>query len=327
MMRRLGLPLAIAGLALSAVACSGGAGGPQAVAVPEVFDLNVDAAANIAAVDPNRGAVVAADQLRELLEQDMSWHGITLVQVMRAARANDSSLQAWIAQLVDNTTTITADVGLVYGPVGARAFNQQWAQHTQFLVDYAVAVGRHDSKGADEAKEDLDDYEADSASFFATATGGHVTAAAAQQLLTTHVDDMLAMIDAAQAGDDAGSLRLATSDGAYLSTIADGLSGAIAAQQPQAFPGSTATPAAVLCTIVTAKTTGYLETLLITGNSTSADAHAAAASLASAANETTDAVLGFAGDLPRASVATQAAAAKASLVAAQKFAVAHAPTT
>ena len=60
-------------------------------------------------------------------------------------------MQGWIDQLVHNTGALTADVGLAYGPVAARAFNQLWAQHTQFLVDYAVAVGSGDEEAQDEA--------------------------------------------------------------------------------------------------------------------------------------------------------------------------------
>ena len=64
----------------------------------------------------------------------------------------------WIDQLVQNTEDLTLAVGLIYGPVGARAFYQQWAQHTQFLVDYAVAVGQDNDPAADEARAHLADY-------------------------------------------------------------------------------------------------------------------------------------------------------------------------
>ena len=100
---------------------------------------------------------------------------------------SDPSLDAWIEELVANTDDITAAVGLVYGPVGARAFNQQWAQHTQFLVDYAVAISRGDDAAATLAREQLQIYAEDSGSFFATATTGGLPADAVRELLDTHV--------------------------------------------------------------------------------------------------------------------------------------------
>jgi hypothetical protein len=238
--------LVIAVVGLLAEACSGGP--TAAPAVPQVFNLTHDAAAGIAPVDPNRAQVAPADQLRLILEQQMAWHGITLVEAMRAAEAgNGVSTKAWIRQLSENTDDLVHSIGLAYGPVGARAFQQQWAQHTQFLVDYATAVGRGDRTAENQAKADLADYVRDQGSFLSVATGGRLSAKVATHVLTVHVADMIAQVDAAARSDRATSTRIALDDHTYLNGVADDLTGAIAAQEPAAFPGVINTASAVYC--------------------------------------------------------------------------------
>ena len=55
---------------------------------------------------------MSADLLRNSLEKEFTWHGVTLAQVMRAAHAGDPSLDAWIDELSSSTDDITAAVGL-----------------------------------------------------------------------------------------------------------------------------------------------------------------------------------------------------------------------
>jgi hypothetical protein len=213
-----------------------------------VFDLDVDLAADVADVDPGRADVAPATAVLALLEQHLAWHGVTLVEVMRATRAG-ADAGPWIDALVQNSADMTATVGLVYGPVGARAFGQQWAQHTQFLVDHAVAVGNGDDDAAALAEESLATYARDAGSFFETATGGALPADAVQGLLQTHVDHMVDLTEAEHAGDDVAALGLALTDNEYLFGIAAGLAGAITGQFPTVFPGSLDTPDAAFCTI------------------------------------------------------------------------------
>lgn len=231
--------------ALAVVICIGiaacSSGPAQVPQVPEVFDLDHDATVGIAEVDPSRGAVVAADELRLLLENHMAWHGITLVEAMRAAAAGDAEVDRWTTALVGNTDDITAAIGLVYGPVGARAFHQLWAQHTQFLVDYAAAVGRDDRSARAAAQRNLRDYVTDSGSLLATATGGRLPAETAREVLQTHVEHMMQQLDATAADDRATALAVALDDHEYLFGVAGALAGAIAAQHPVAFPGEITT--------------------------------------------------------------------------------------
>ncbi len=321
--RKAALSIATLAVAMTAASC-GTSPSASTLAVPEVFNLNVDPAAGIAQVDPTRSNLLPADKLRGVLEKALTWHGITLVEVMRAARRDDASAQVWIAELVKNTADLTADIGLVYGPDAARAFNQQWAQHTQFLVDYAVAVGHHDTHAAAKAKADLQDYATDSGSFFETATDGGLPASLVQQLLSTHIQHMYSMLDADQAGDLDGSVGFATTDGAYLATIANGLSTAIAAQRPTVFTGSTSTPTSEFCTIVTTKTAGYLEGLLMTGNAGDPAVRTADSALALATSTQSSTVVGFA-TLPPGGPALLAQTTRTGLDHAIAYALANTP--
>jgi len=243
---------------LVGVAACGGDEQTEAVEIPHVFDLAHDPTSAIPEVVPGRVDVVSADLLRNSLEKEFTWHGVTLAQVMRAAHAGDPSLDAWIGELTSNTDDITAAIGLVYGPVGARAFNQQWAQHTQFLVDYAVAISRGDEDAADLARDQLVTYAEDSGSFFETATGGGLPADAVRELLDAHVSHMLGMIDMVDRGDTQAALEVALTGNEYLSTIAQGVSSAIAGQDSLAFPGTIETEVSLYCSIVTTETGNYL---------------------------------------------------------------------
>ncbi|MCU1359320.1 MAG: copper amine oxidase [Ilumatobacteraceae bacterium] len=282
-----------------------------AAVVPHVFDLTHDPAANIAELDPDRSDVLPAGTLRSVLERDLAWHGITLVEMMRAARRNDAQLQAWIDAMAANTDDLVADVGLVYGPQPASAFDQQWAQHTQFLLDYAVAVRDGDDDAADLARSNLATYAADSGSFFETATGGRLPADEVQQLLQTHIGHMYDMITADADGNAGGTLDASLQDNDYLLAIANGLATAMADQQPDVFTGHVDTPTAAYCAIVTGSTGSYVLTTLLSDQPTAADT--AATAFATATGQPATDVLGDVAPLSDPDQATVAATAKALL--------------
>lgn len=258
MRRRAGRSLGAAGVVvvgLLAAAC-----GDEAVpvALPNVFDLAHDPTAAIADRSADTDEVMPAEQLRSELEKALTWHGITVTKVMVSAYAGDPAVDAWVAQLTENTDEITRAVGLVYGRDAAFAFNQQWAQHTQFLVDYAVAIARGDDAAADDARRSLGHYAADAGSFFATATANALPEDAVRELLDTHVGHMIDAIDAIDAGDGATALDRALEGNAYLATIAQGLATAFANQDGVSFPGPVDTQQAAYCSIVTTETGAWL---------------------------------------------------------------------
>lgn len=276
--RRWNWAVASLGAASFVVACS--SGDASRVAVPDVFDLARDPAAQIDQVDPSRSDVLAAADLRGVLDDALIWHGITLIQVMRGAQAGRDDVTTWIDALTANSDAITRAVGLVYGPVGGRAFYQQWAQHTQFLTDYATAVGAGDAKAATAATASLRTYARDSGTFFATATSGGLPATVVQELLDTHVDHMLAMIDAEAHGDDQASRAKALDDNGYLSAIALALAGGISTQFPTVFTGPIETQETAFCSLARRQAGALVLARLFTTSSTDPVLAASAAALA-----------------------------------------------
>ena len=88
-------PLVPAGLVVVGLAALVGCGGDDtsaSVEIPNVFELAHDPTSAIPDVDPDAPVeVMPADLLRSRLEKELTWHGITLVQVMRAAHDGDAS--------------------------------------------------------------------------------------------------------------------------------------------------------------------------------------------------------------------------------------------
>jgi hypothetical protein len=295
----------------SALVACGNDDPSSSVEVPHVFDMAHDAAAGIAVVDRERTDVLPAATLRSVLERDLAWHGVTLVEMMRAARRSDPQLQSWISAMAANTAELVADVGLVYGPVAARAFDQQWGQHTQFLLDYTVAVRDGNDAAASLARSNLATYASDSGSFFQTATDGGLPADEVEQLLQTHIGHMYDMLAADAEGDRDGTLAASLQDNDYLLAIANGLATAMADQQPDAFTGHIDTATAEYCTIVTGSTGNYVLTELISDRRAVVDA--AATIFETATGQSVDSVLGPVASLSDTDQATVASTAKGML--------------
>jgi hypothetical protein len=180
-----------------------------------------------------------ADELRNALERDLAWHGITLVQTMRSIEADSPDADAWIAALAQNTDDIVEKIGALYGPAGADAFYQQWAQHTQFLADYAAAVREGDDGALDAAAADLATYADDSGHFLDRATGGILPAETATGLLNGHVAHMRAMIEAVGDGDHPQHCRRHWPTTPICQASPRGWPELFVAQHPDWFPGST----------------------------------------------------------------------------------------
>ena len=232
-------------LALSLGALSLGACGTETRAqTPHAatFDLHDDPAADIAPVDATRTAVLPAADLHALLDSLLSEHSALAVHLMRAATDGTPGDRAAVTKaLAQNTDSLTGAIGIVYGPDGARAFDQLWKQHIQFFADYAAA--RSDAART-EALADLRDYSMDFSSFTATATGGLAPLEAVVGLLHTHITQLTAAADAYRRKDYAGAVRHQHEARSHMYDIAGALAGAISTQQPAVFPGDAAAGAA-----------------------------------------------------------------------------------
>jgi len=250
-------PLAVVAILLLSACQSSGS-----VRVPEVFRLDHDPSRDVAEVAADRGVVLPASDLRLELEQQFAWHSVTLAQTMRAASVGRAQSSGWLDAMKTNNDAMAADVGLVYGPTAARAFDQVWAQHTQFLVDYSVALANGDAAAVTTARDSLDAYVHDQASMLSLATGDRLPTKAVAGLLRTHIDNMIRQVDDDQANDLVGSRKVGNADVEHLVGVAGALSGAIAAQSPQSFPGASDTPAAVYCSLVNRTAAQWVQTAL-----------------------------------------------------------------
>jgi hypothetical protein len=246
--RRLGAVAVAAVVGVLAGACS--ADERSTPAVPHIFALNDDPAAVVAPVASDRVNVLAAAQLRLVLEELLGWHVVTLTEVMARTERGDKDLQRWMDALAGNSEDIIAAVGLVYGPVAARAFAQLWANHTQFLIDYSAAKGNHDPGGQRDALDHLGEYERDNAALLGRATGGKAPTGVVQRQLTAHVTQMTNALDAAAAGEHDRHAQISLEALGYAADIGQDLAGAIAAQQPTAFPGPLDADNTALCSLV-----------------------------------------------------------------------------
>lgn len=232
--------LALVGLA----ACGDEAAAPPAV--PRLYDLDHDP---LAGVTVDTTVAVPADRLRLVVEDLFEWHSISLTGALRTTAQPGPGQTGWVDQLAVNSDELSQAIALVYGPDGAKAFGQQWAQHTQFLVDYAAARQRGDEAAATTARANLEAYERDAGALLGQATEGRVPADAATSLLREHVERMLASIDALVAGDPARATTLVLEDHGYLNGVAGALAGAFADQFPARFGGKLDTAYAEYCSL------------------------------------------------------------------------------
>ncbi|MGD9794677.1 MAG: hypothetical protein AB7V43_14465 [Acidimicrobiia bacterium] len=231
----------VAVTALSIVLVSCGEEGPTSSGVldgTELLRLERDPADGVAPVDPDRGMVMSADQLDETLRTLFDEHVVLLSELMRRAAIGGLDVDVAIEALERNTDDLTAAVGLVYGPTGARAVAQLWAGHTQFLLDHANSARAGNDEAMTAADRRLGHYEHDFACVLSDATGNGLPTETVQQLLQVHVDQLTAQADAAFDRRWSDVVAITLDAQSHMADIAHALAGAIAAQQPNAFPGT-----------------------------------------------------------------------------------------
>ncbi len=169
-----------------------------------------------AAVGPSEPA---GTQLR--LETLLSHHAVLTTNLMRSRLRGDPDLaQAAVAAVSKNTDDVTAVIDSLAGHDAAATFKDLWSRHINQLFDYARALAANDTAGMDRDRADLATYERDIGAFFATATKGQVSAAAAQGALTTHIDGLLKQADAYAAKDYATSYATERQSYAHMFDIA-----------------------------------------------------------------------------------------------------------
>ena len=195
-----------------------------------VFDMTADPGQGLPVAKPGHPVVLARAAVRSTLDSLLAAHTTLVATLMHQVGASDANPAAAVKALATNTTALAGAITLVYGTDGGRAFQQLWAQHTQFFIDYAHAVRAHDGKAKQQAKEELADYQSDFGNFVTTATGGRVPLLAVTSLLHGHVQDLTQYIEADVAGRVVEARRLLDQAVAHMHVIATEVADSIVRQ-------------------------------------------------------------------------------------------------
>jgi hypothetical protein len=141
-------------------------------------------------------------QLQALLGQ----HSILAADMMRGRLRDDPDLaQAANAALGRNTDAMGKLVGSAFGSRAAQAFTPLWGNHVTALFNYSRGLAEDDDAVTAQAKVAVTTFEGELAAFFAGASQGRLTTAAARGAVTTHITHLLDQADKYAAGDYTGS--------------------------------------------------------------------------------------------------------------------------
>jgi hypothetical protein len=132
-------------------------------------------------------------QLEALLGQ----HSVLVADMMNSRIRNDDDVaQVANVAVTRNTDDLTAVVKAMFGDQAAAAFHTAWSAHTTAFFNYARGVATNDAAVRDDARAQLVKFENGLGDFFAGASQGRLSQAAAHATLATHIDHLLQQADA-----------------------------------------------------------------------------------------------------------------------------------
>ena len=151
-----------------------------------------------------------------------------------AAKATGAALggrtdqfNAYGTLLNTNGTDLGAAIGGIYGAEAQDEWNRIWSAHNGFFVAYTTGVGEGNQAAQDQAVSDLTTiYVPEFSAFLAGATD--LPEAAIAELVTDHVLQTKAVVDAQAAGDFAAAYAAIRAAYAHMSMMGDALAPAIA---------------------------------------------------------------------------------------------------
>lgn len=176
-----------------------------------------------------------AAELRIALDSTLTEHAFLAVEAMRKGVDGAEDFDQASGALLANADDLSAAVGSVYGEEGAAQFDEIWKSHIGYFVDYVTATAEGNQEGKDQALAELEEYKVEQSKFFDTATDGLLPAAAVQEGLDVHVDQLIMAFDAYVAGDFEKAYSLERESIQHMSMFAESLSIAITTQFPEKF--------------------------------------------------------------------------------------------
>ena len=149
-----------------------------------------------------QAASASAADLAIRFEALLGEHSVLAADLMRSRiRGDDDFVQAANAALGKNTDAMTALVGQLFGASTAKRFGPMWSEHIVALFAYAGALADQDDAARTAARGELTEYERDLGSFFAGASHGRLSVAAADSAIVMHVGHLTMQADAYAAHD------------------------------------------------------------------------------------------------------------------------------
>jgi len=179
-----------------------------------------------------------AAELRITLDTALTEHAFLAIEAMRKGADGAADFDQASAALLANSDDIAGAVSSVYGEENGAAFLEIWNSHIGYFVDYVVATGEGNQEGIDQALAQLEEYKVEQAAFFAGATEDRLPAAALEEGLMMHIDQLLEVFDAYVAGDFETAYTGEREAIHHMSMFAEQLSVAIADQFPDVFEGT-----------------------------------------------------------------------------------------
>ena len=182
------------------------------------------------------------------------WNALLAEHVYLAAAATGAALggrqaefEAAANALDANSKDIAVSLGSVYGKGAEDAFLPLWRKHIGFVVDYTVGLATKDKGKQDKAVADLVAYTQDFGAFLASANP-NLPKDVVADLVKHHVLTLKAVVDPQAAGNQAQAFTALRAAGGHMQMIGDPLTGAMAKQFPDKYPGNPTTASASLRT-------------------------------------------------------------------------------
>ena len=183
----------------------------------------------------NQSVDTPAADLAEALNSQFSAHAALAVLAMQKGIDGAKDFEAVAAELGKNTDDLTKSVESVYGPEGAKQFNEIWSSHIGYFVDYVKATGAKDEAAKEKAMANLDAYRVTQAAFLDTATEGRLKAADLEEGLKGHVDQLLNAFNSYVAKDYDAAYDSIHEAYSHMFGVGTSLAGAIVDQYPEKF--------------------------------------------------------------------------------------------
>jgi hypothetical protein len=140
-------------------------------------------------------------RLRAALTQLLGEHVSLVVAAMRSAATGSDDFSALGDGVNANTLDLTAAIDALFGAEAAKAFQAQWADHVDGLVDYTRATVAKDPAAQEQVRQHLRGFEQSFATFLDGATEQRLGKPALAQVFVMHDRMLLAQIDAYAAKD------------------------------------------------------------------------------------------------------------------------------